>query len=1054
LALGELVEPCRNIGKGIGEIQMNKVGQIERKTQKRVVKLFQDELSYTYLGNWQYRENNSNIEAELLSAYLNRKDYSQTQINKAIDKLKTTAKNYNDSLYTTNKNVYHLLRYGVKVKAAAGENFETVHLINWNHFKDNDFAIAEEVTITINGKHTKRPDIVLYINGIALGVLELKRATVSIGDGIRQSIVNQRKEFIQPFFATIQFIFAGNNTAGLRYGTIGTPAKYFLQWKEEVEDNSRRKIDKYLLQMCNKERFLELIHDFVLFDGDKKKLPRAHQYFGIKAAQEYIKRYEGGIIWHTQGSGKSIVMVFLAKWILENNPNARIAIVTDRDELDKQIEGVFTNAGEKIYRTRSGKSLMQQLGQATPRLLCSLVHKFGKKDISNFNEFIKELESQPSKTVGELFIFVDECHRTQNGKLHRTMKAILPNAVFIGFTGTPLLKKDKLTSLDIFGQYIHTYKFNEGVADKVIIDLVYEARDIDQQLTSKRKIDEWFEAKTKGLNDYQKSALKKKWGTMQKVLSSRSRMEKIVTDIIFDFSTKPRLSSEKGNAILIASSIYEACRYYELFQKTEFKGKYAIITSYNPSTRDIVTEDTGTNTETEKEFMYNLYQEILGNQTTEKYEDGAKQKFIDEPANMKLLIVVSKLLTGFDAPSCTYLYIDKKMQDHGLFQAICRVNRLDSEDKEIGYIIDYKGIFNKLENAVAVYTSDLDYGEFEPRYIDIMLEDRLKAGKERLDNALEEIALLCEPVAPPKDTLAYIHYFCGNTEIPEELKAKEIQRTALYKNTVALIRAYANIADAMESAGYTTTEIKDIKQQIEFYPKLREEIQQASGETLDLKTYEADIRHLIDTYIQADEPETISLFGDMSLIDIIVNTGIADAINSLPEGIKCSEEAIAETIENNIRKKIIKEHLTDPAFFEEMSKLLAEIIKERKANAISYKEYLQKIAELAKQVNAGKREETPEVLKTPAQRALYNNLNNNADLAIKIDRAVKSSKHADWRENQPRENVIKTEIYKLLENQTSDNGFSVKEPQPIYSQKKIALEVERIFDIIKQQSEY
>jgi len=1039
---------------------MNEIGQTERKTQNRVIKLFTDELGYTYLGNWQHRENNNNIIVETHGRASLQKSYTPTQINKAIYELKTTANNYNDSLYTTNKNVYRLLRYGVKVKTTAGENFETVHLINWHNLTDNDFALAEEVTI--KGEHTKRPDIVLYVNGIALGVLELKRSTVPIGEGIRQSITNQQDTFIQPFFATIQLIFAGNDTEGLRYGTIGTSEKYFLRWKEDVEDNSRLKIDKYLLKMCDKERFLELIHNFVLFDGDKKKLPRAHQYFGVKAAQKYINRYEGGIIWHTQGSGKSIVMVFLAKWILENNPNARIAIITDRDELDKQIERVFKNADEKIYRTRSGKSLMQQLGQATPRLLCSLVHKFGKRDIGNFNQFIKELENQPSKTVGELFVFVDECHRTQNGKLHRTMKAMLPNAVFIGFTGTPLLKKDKQTSIEVFGKYIHTYKFNEGVEDNVIINLVYEARDIDQQLTSKRKIDEWFEAKTKGLNYFQKSVLKKKWGTLQKVLSSRSRMEKIVSDIIFDFSTKPRLNFESGNAILIASSIYEACRYYELFQKTELKGKYAIVTSYNPSARDITTEDTGTNTETEKEFMYHLYKEILDNKTTEKYEEMAKQKFIDEPANMKLLIVVSKLLTGFDAPSCTYLYIDKNMQDHGLFQAICRVNRLDTEDKEIGYIVDYKGIFPKLENAVAVYTADLDYEEFEPRDIDIMLQDRLKAGKERLDNALEEIALLCEPVAPPKDTLAYIHYFCGNTEMPEETHGPvvethgraSLQRIALYKKTVALIRAYANIADEMEAAGYTKKEIEEIKQQSAFYLKLRKEILQASGETLDLKTYEADMRHLIDTYIQADEPKTISPFGDMPLIDIIVNAGIAEAINSLPKGIKSSESAIAETIENNIRKKIIKEHLTDPAFFEEMSKLLAEIIKERKANAMSYKEYLQKIAELAKQVNAGKREETPEVLKTPAQRALYNNLNKNEKLAIQIDTAVKNSKPADWRGNSARENVIKTEICNLLKNQSDGNSFSVKEPKTIYSHDKIALEVERIFDIIKQQNEY
>jgi type I restriction enzyme R subunit len=1031
---------------------MDKVGQIERITHNRVVKLFKDELGYRYLGNWEERENNSNIEKELLMGYLNRKGYKSTLISRAMGQLKTTANNFNDSLYTTNKNVYQLLRYGVKVKDEAGDNFETVHLINWKNFKDNNFAIAEEVTI--KGNHTKRPDIVLYVNGIALGVLELKRSTVSISEGIRQSIVNQQDAFIQPFFATIQYVFAGNDTEGLRYGNIDTPEKYYLKWKEDVEDNSRNLLDKYLLKMCNKERFLEILYDFVLFDGGIKKLPRVHQYFAIKEAQKYVKRYEGGIIWHTQGSGKSIVMVFLAKWILENNPNARVAIVTDRDELDKQIERVFKDTEEKIYRTRSGKDLMQQLGKATPRLLCSLVHKFGRKDVENFNQFITELENQPSKNVGELFVFVDECHRTQSGKLHRTMKALLPNAVFIGFTGTPLLKQDKQTSLEVFGKYIHTYKFNEGVDDNVILDLIYEARDIDQKLTSQKKIDEWFDAKTKGLNDFQKSELKKKWGTMQKVLSSRSRIDRIVNDIIFDFSTKPRLSSERGNALLIASSIYEACRYYELFQKTPLKDKCAIVTSYNPSTSDITTEDTGANTESEKQFMYNLYKDLLGDKQTEQYEDWAKQKFRDEPVNIKLLIVVAKLLVGFDAPSCTYLYIDKSMQDHGLFQAICRVNRLDTDDKQFGYIVDYKDLFRKVENAVAVYTSDLDYDEFEPKDIDIRLQDRLKTGKKRLNSALEEIFLLCEPVAPPRDTLAYIHYFCGNPEIPEELKERETQRTALYKKTVSLIRAYANIADEMEAAGYTEAEIENIKKELNFYLKLREEIRKASGETLDLKTYEADMRHLIDTYIQADEPETISLFGDMSLLDIIVKTGIADAINNLPDGIKNNKEAIAETIENNVRKKIIKEHLIDPAFFEDMSKLLAEIIKERKANAINYEEYLKRVAELVKQVNEGKSEETPEILKEPAQRALYNNLGKDENLAMQVDKAVKKVKRDGWRGNLAKEREIKAEIYKILSNHQKNNENNlVREPSIEYG-NKTKNDVERIFKIIREQKGY
>ena len=331
---------------------------------------------------------------------------------------------------------------------------ETVHLIDWKNPDKNDFAIAEEVTLA--GNHERRPDLVLYINGIAVGVLELKNSRVTIGDGIRQCLSNQMPIFHEWFFSTVQFIFAGNDSEGLQYGAICTPEKYFLKWKEDEQDNSRFKLDKYLVKMCEKRRLLELMHDFVVFDGGIKKLPRAHQYFGVKAAQAHARDKKGGIIWHTQGSGKSIVMVLLAKWILENNPNARVAIITDRDELDKQIERVFIEAGEGIKRTSSGRDLMSQLGQAKPRLLCSLVHKFGRRDVDDFDAFIKELEAQPSPTAGEVFVFVDECHRTQSGKLHRVMKAMMPNAIFVGFTGTPLLAKDKATSLEVFGGYIHT----------------------------------------------------------------------------------------------------------------------------------------------------------------------------------------------------------------------------------------------------------------------------------------------------------------------------------------------------------------------------------------------------------------------------------------------------------------------------------------------------------------------------------------------------------------------------------------------------------------------
>ncbi len=1001
---------------------MDNVGQIERITQYRIVKLFKNELGYTYLGNWEDRSGNSNIEEEILQAWLMEKaGYPIELAKRAIYKLQAEARNYDRNLYNNNKEVYKLLRYGHEVKANAADKYQRVHFINWAEPEKNDFAIAEEVTVL--GNREKRPDIVLYINGIAIAVLELKRSTISIGDGIRQNIVNQQAEFIQSFFPTIQLVMAGNDTEGLRYGTIGTPDKFFLSWKEEEQDNSRLLLDKYLLKMCDKTRLLELLYNFVLYDAGLKKLPRYHQYFGIKAAQEHVRRKEGGIIWHTQGSGKSIVMVLLAKWILETNPKARVIILTDRTELDKQIERVFNDIGEPLTRTSSGKELMDQLSMPSPRLLCSLLHKFGKKDVEDFDRFIEELKNGPTKAIGELFVFVDECHRTQSGKLHKVMKAMLHNAVFIGFTGTPLLKQDKQTSLEVFGKYIHTYKFNQAVEDEVVLDLIYEARDIDQKLSSPKRVDEWFIAKTKGLNDFQRSELKKKWGTMQKLLSSRSRMDKIVNDIVFDFSVKPRLSAHTGNAILVAGSIYEACKYYELFQHTEFKNRCAVITSYNPLTKDITTEDTGANTESDKEYIYKTYTELLKdvvpvhNKTkTETYEDLAKNLFLKEPVNMRLLIVVDKLLTGFDAPACSYLYIDKKMQDHGLFQAICRVNRLDTDDKQFGYIVDYKDLFKKVENAVAVYTSELDYDEFKKEDCEILLKNRFILGRERLDNALEEIALLCEPVPPPKSKLNYQHYFCGNTEIVEALQETEIRRTALYKATVALVRAYANIVADMSDAGYSAAEQETIKQQVDFYLKLREEIRMASGEVLDTKPYEADMRHLIDNFIQAEDSRQISPFGNLSLIELIVKSGIADAINSMPQGIQGSKQAVAETIENNVRQKIIKEHLTDPAFFEEMSTLLAAVIKERKDNAIDYEEYLRKIAALASKVQDGKKDSMPKSLNTPALRALYNNLGDDEELARQLHESIIEYKPNGWRGIDTRENVVKGAIYKVLNN--------------------------------------
>src|SRR5438874_5363760 len=477
-----------------------------------------------------------------------------------------------------------------------------------------------------------------------------------------------------------------------------------------------------------------MIHNFIVFDAGTKKLCRPNQYFGVKEAQKFIVRKEGGIIWHTQGSGKSLTMVWLAKWIRENVRDSRVLIITDRTELDEQIEKVFKGVDEDIYRTKSGQDFINKLNATTPWLFCSLIHKFAGKEEGEITEFIEEVKSSlppDFKAKGDLYVFVDECHRTQSGELHDAMKEILPNAMFIGFTGTPQLKTDKQKSIEVFGTYIHTYKFDEAVKDGVVLDLRYEARDIDQYITSQTRIDKWFEAKTRGLNDVALAQLKQKWGTMQKVLSSQSRLAMIVDDILLDMETKDRLQSGRGNAMLVSGSIYQACKFYELFTSQGFD-RCAIVTSYKPSPSDIKGEETGEGL-TEKLKQYDIYNKMLGGKDPETLEKEVKKKFVEEPGQMKLLIVVDKLLTGFDAPSATYLYIDKQMRDHGLFQAICRVIRLDGDDKEYGYIIDYKDLFKSLETTVKDYTAEA-LGGFSKHDVAGLLTDRLTKAKERLED--------------------------------------------------------------------------------------------------------------------------------------------------------------------------------------------------------------------------------------------------------------------------------------------------------------------------------
>ena len=1047
---------------------MSGVGQREIATQKRVIAFLRDALGYADLGHWKDREGNSNLEEELLTDWLRRQGHDDKLIKRALFELnRATALGGSKTLYDANCEVYGLLRYGVKVRPEVGEQNETVWLVDWEHPENNDFSVAEEVTVY--GVHTKRPDLVLYVNGIALGVLELKRSIVSVSEGIRQSLDSQKKEFIRPFYTTVQLVLAGNDTEGLRYGVIETPEKYWLRWKESeahpaAGDNP---LLRELGQLCGESRLLEIVHNFMVFDAGIKKTCRHNQYFGVRAAQARVRSREGGVLWHTQGSGKSLIMVWLAKWIREHVKDARVLILTDRAELDEQIEKVFKGIGEDIHRTKSGADLVRVLNASKEWLIGSLIHKFGASEEGDIDAFLADIRSHLPKgfrAKGELFVFVDECHRTQSGKLHEAMKALLPGAMLIGFTGTPLLKSDKRRSIETFGPYIHTYKYDEAVRDGVVLDLRYEARDIDQSITSLEKVDQWFELKTGGLTDVARAQLKQRWGTMQKVLSARDRLEKIVADILMDMATRDRLRSGYGNALLVSGSIYSACRFSEMFQQTDLAGKCAIVTSYRPQPADIKGEESGEGL-TERLRQYEIYRKMLAAHfnepeetamyKVEQFEKEVKQRFIEQPGQMKLLIVVDKLLTGFDAPPATYLYIDKNMQDHGLFQAICRVNRLDGEDKEYGYIIDYKDLFGSLKQSIKDYTGEAFAG-YDQEDVDGLLKDRLEQGRARLEEAREAVKALCEPVEPPRDTAAYLRYFCaaesGNAE---QLRENEPKRVALYKLVAAYLRAYANLANEMREAGYADTQVEVIKGEVGHYEKVRQEVKLASGDYVDMKMFEPAMRHLLDTYIRAEESEKVSAFDDLTLVELIVERGAA-AIDELPEGLRKDSEAMAETIENNVRRLIIDEMAVNPRYYQRMSELLDALIEERRREALDYQAYLRRIVELSRQARSPEsRSSYPATMRTAALRALYDNLEGIAppalrerpsrvtapespssreERALALDAAIRRVKKADWRGNRFKEREVRNAIRDEL-----GEGDAL---------------VDRMFELVKAQREY
>ncbi|MBP5227155.1 MAG: HsdR family type I site-specific deoxyribonuclease [Kiritimatiellae bacterium] len=1051
----------------------------ERAVQNRIVELLRARLGYDYLGDLSERENPC-LDRHMLKTFLvTKQKLSSAQADRAIAELaKRMVCTGHGDLYNVNKEVYFTLRFPLPISTEPGKPMKQVYFIDWEHPLENIFAVAEEVTVRrqVAANGYRRPDVVIWVNGIALCVIELKKANVSVAEGIRQHYRNQQAGEIPAFFAAAQLLMAGNESEGLKYATTLTPEKYWVKWVELARTRASAGstkgalLDCAMMQMLAKERLLGIIHDGVVFDGGVKKVMRPAQFFVLEAAKPRIRRKESGIIWHSQGSGKSLTMVWLAQWIKEHRPDARVVIITDRDELDRQITNGFKEAGESPYRVTSGADLIATLNESKKWLVTTLIHKFGAGNLAARGKrqdaetrarerrlrgerpvsvYLKELaEKLPSgfNAKGDIFVFVDECHRTQGGVMNRAMKKIMgPEVMLIGFTGTPLLKSEKrtLTSCANFGPFIHTYKFDEAVADGVVLDLRYEARDVEQNLAEGATFDALFEHKTQNLAPARKEELKKRWARMQHLFSAKERIQRIVTDICMDMGIKPALREGWGNAMLVCESVYQAYRFWALFndELSPLKGHCAVVTSYNGEEPGLTDGFTGEQL-TEAEYKRKMNLAMRGDKSPEAFEEWAKKEFIDHPATMKLLIVVDKLLTGFDAPPATYLYIDKKMVDHNLFQAICRVNRLNGEKKRYGYIIDYKHLFENIRGAVEDYTSGA-FENFDKEDVEGLLKGRLEEGRKALEAALERCDVLSEPVLPPKGLDEYCDYFAARDEA-QNPEAGVRLREDFYQACVAAVRAWSDIAQETDEAGYSADEAAAIKEKVRTYDMLREAIMKRMGDYVDLKLYDAEMRALLDNFVTAKHATKLADLEDFSFLDMIRldKTGEGSVDPDFEEEVG-GERGVAETLVANVRRYIFRKKETNPAEYDKFSERINRLLDDYRKEKIEYGKLLAEIARMARELKDGRAAADPR-LDTEAKRNLCDNLGGDVELALKVYEAVEASAKPGFRKNSIRRLKVERAIedalqgtdfnplrvYELVERQREFDSDSYMSDQP------------------------
>ncbi|MGN0866480.1 MAG: type I restriction endonuclease subunit R [Oligosphaeraceae bacterium] len=1011
---------------------MNYQEQKEIEYQAQVLDIFKNKLHFHYLGNFKYdkgttvnalgQKNSPFLEKRFRDFLKGRKNqsgkpFTEAQVAEACRQIRNVLPlpdSRPGSLVNQNTKVTEMMFYGVKAHPSPDTPQEDIPLFDFADPMKNDFAIAEEVSFTdpITGKNS-RPDLVVYVNGFALAVIELKRSLVSLNEGIKQHLSNEG-DLIPSFFTTVQFTIAASDKNGFLYGTIETPLNFWCPYKRSGDVNALGDKEAFAT-FFEKEHFLRMFRYGVITDGGIKKVMRPHQYHALCACIPRLEQKSSGIIWHSQGSGKSLTMIWLASYIRANFPDPRVLVITDRKELDIQIANNFKQTGQDLRRVDNGDELLKTLKGGTEWLISSLIHKFGRS-VSSVGEedsalkipldtYLEGLRTTILKKYGgnfkvrgsHIFVFVDECHRTQGGRLHEAMKEIMgQDVMLIGFTGTPLLKRDKentykaysKTSVAKFGPFIHKYLHKEAVADKVINDLQYENRDVEQRISNKEQLDAKKEEITRGLDDQKRQQVEDRWATLERIFSSKERIERIGYSILDDMS-KPPLSEGWCNAMLVAGNIESAYRYYDWFQNhcsdTTLKGRCAVVTSYEPKDDDLRKKISNPAQEEASKFKYQAAQQSFkdaGQPNAEKYEAWAKERFVHQPGQMKLMIVVDKLLTGFDAPCATYLYLDKDMRDNNLFQAICRVNRLgkDVKDKEghilaitkkqYGVIVDFKDLFHKIQQAVADFNdSDGGLGGFDPEDIDGLLNDHVEKVKERFLAALDAYNSLKASWGGDRDMDALLEYYLTDFENDPAAERRQL----LYAITRQFATAYSNFADYMGRAGDTTEQANQWHRLVSEATQVSLRVEQKSGDFFDEKEKDPEMRALLDRFIQADEAEVIiPATADFSFLDLLDDG--ADSDTTAEEAIKAAGDgkSAAEIVEGKARSVLNSYRHRDPATYLIFSQRLQALLEQIRQEKLDYAENIRRLIAFLKELKHSHDDIPPEIQKKYG-KALWNN---------------------------------------------------------------------------------